>query len=93
VARDVVEQRELGESSVTSSENSARAQRRAVRARRELSDEQRELGDERRELGEESPAWPKPWSSSESSATSLTRSDKSSVKILQYKYVEQFSLL
>jgi hypothetical protein len=54
--------------------------------------EQRELDDEpdkeRRELGEESPAWPKTWSSSESSTSSLPRSDESSVKILQYKYVE-----
>jgi hypothetical protein len=49
-----------------------------VRARRELGEEpdeeRQELGDEpdeeRRELGEESPAWPKTWSSSESSATS-----------------------
>jgi hypothetical protein len=60
-----------------------------VRARRELSDEQRELGDERRELDEESPACPEMWSSSESSATSLARSDESSVKILQYKYIER----
>jgi hypothetical protein len=73
------EQRELGESSATSGASSVRAQRRAARARREL--------------GEESPAWLETWSSSESSATSLTRSDKSSVKILQYKYVEQYSLL
>jgi hypothetical protein len=54
--------------------------------RRELSDEPNE---ERRELGEMSPAWPETWSSSESSATSLMRSDESSVKILQYKYVER----
>jgi hypothetical protein len=55
--------------------------------------ELRELGDEpdeeRRELGEESPAWPETWSSSESSAMSLARSDESLVKILQYKYVER----
>jgi hypothetical protein len=55
--------------------------------------ERRELGDEpdeeRRELGEESPVWPETWSSDESSATSLARSDESSVKILQYKYVDQ----
>jgi hypothetical protein len=55
--------------------------------------EQRELGDEpdeeRRELNEESPAWPETWSSSESSVMSLTKSDESSVKILQYKYVER----
>jgi hypothetical protein len=53
---------------------------------RELGDEPDEEG---RELGEESPAWPEMWSSGESSATSLTRSDESSVKILQYKYVER----
>jgi hypothetical protein len=45
--------------------------------------EQRELDDEpdeeRRKLGEESPAWPETWSSGESSATSLMRSDESSV--------------
>jgi hypothetical protein len=69
------EQRELGESSATSGESSARAQRRVVRGRREL--------------GEESLAWPETWLSSESSVTILTRSDKSSVKILQYKYVER----
>jgi hypothetical protein len=44
----------------------------------------RELGDEpdeeRRELGEESPAWPETWSSGESSATSLTRSDENSAR-------------
>jgi hypothetical protein len=55
--------------------------------------ERRELGDEpdeeRQKLGEESPAWPETWSSGESSAMSLTRSDESSVKILQYKYVER----
>jgi hypothetical protein len=45
--------------------------------RQELSDEPDE---ERRELGEESPAWPETWSSSESSTTSLTRCDESSVK-------------
>jgi hypothetical protein len=50
--------------------------------------EHRELSDEQRELGEESPAWPETWSSSESSTTSLTRSDESSARILQYKYVE-----
>jgi hypothetical protein len=55
--------------------------------------EQRELGDERRELGKESLMWAETWSSNESSATSLTRSDGSSARILQYKYVEQFSLL
>jgi hypothetical protein len=55
--------------------------------------EQRELGDEpdeeRRKLGEVSLAWSETWSSGESLVTSLTRSDESSVKILQYKYVEQ----
>jgi hypothetical protein len=61
VARDVVEQRELGD----------------------------KLDEERGELGEESPVWPETWSSSESSTTSLVRSDESSVKILQYKYVER----
>jgi hypothetical protein len=54
---------------------------------------QRELGDEpdeeRRKLSEESLAWPETWLSGESSATCLTRSDESSVKILQYKYVER----
>jgi hypothetical protein len=35
---------------------------------------------ERRELGEESPVWPETWSSCESSATSLTRSDESSAR-------------
>jgi hypothetical protein len=53
---------------------------------RELSDEPDE---ERRKLGEESPAWPETWLSGESSAMSLTRSDESSVKILQYKYIER----
>jgi hypothetical protein len=42
--------------------------------------ERRELGDdpnrERRELGKESPVWSKTWSSCESSATILTRSDE-----------------
>jgi hypothetical protein len=46
--------------------------------------EQRELGDdpneEQRELGEESPLWPETWLNCESSVTSLTRSDESSVK-------------
>jgi hypothetical protein len=46
--------------------------------------ERRELGDdpheERRELGEESPVWLETWSSGESSATSLTRSDESSAR-------------
>jgi hypothetical protein len=46
--------------------------------------ERRELGDypdeERRELGEESLVWLETWSSCESSATSLTRSDESSVR-------------
>jgi hypothetical protein len=55
--------------------------------------EQRELSDEpdkvRRKLDKEPPAWPKTWSSGESSTTSLTRSDESSVKILQYKYVKR----
>jgi hypothetical protein len=58
-----------------------------------LTNINRELGDEpseeRRKLGEESPAWPETWSSGESLTTSLTRSDDSSVKILQYKYVER----
>jgi hypothetical protein len=48
--------------------------------------ERRELGDdpdeERRELGEKSPVWPETWSSCESSATSLTRSDESSARSL-----------
>jgi hypothetical protein len=61
VARDVVEQRELGD----------------------------EPDEERRKLSEESPTWPKTWLSGESSAMSLTRSEESSVKILQYKYVER----
>jgi hypothetical protein len=46
--------------------------------------ERRELGDdpdeERRELGVESPVWSEMWSSCESSATSLTRSDESSAR-------------
>jgi hypothetical protein len=46
--------------------------------------ERRELGDEpdeeRRELGDESLVWPEMWSSSERSATSLTRSDESSAR-------------
>jgi hypothetical protein len=46
--------------------------------------EQRELSDEpdeeRRELGLESLAWPKTWSSDESSAMILTRSDESSTR-------------
>jgi hypothetical protein len=46
--------------------------------------EQRELDDdpdeERQELGEESLVCPETWSSCESSATSLTRSDESSVR-------------
>jgi hypothetical protein len=46
--------------------------------------EQRELDEEpdveRRELGEESPAWPKTWSSDESSKRSLTWSDESSAR-------------
>jgi hypothetical protein len=53
---------------------------------RELDDKPDKEG---QELGEESPAWPETWSSGESSATSLTKSDESSVKILQYKYVER----
>jgi hypothetical protein len=40
--------------------------------RRELDDDPNE---ERQELGDESPVWPETWSSYESSATSLTRSD------------------
>jgi hypothetical protein len=44
---------------------------------RELDDEPDE---ERRELDEESPAWPETWSSRESSATRLTRSDESSTR-------------
>jgi hypothetical protein len=54
--------------------------------------EQRELIDEpekeRRKLSKESPAWLETWLSGESSMMSLTRSDDSSMKILQYKYVE-----
>jgi hypothetical protein len=46
--------------------------------------EWRELGDEpdveRRELGEESPTWLEAWSSNESSATILIRSDESSAR-------------
>jgi hypothetical protein len=53
---------------------------------RELGDE---LDEERLELGEESPVWPEAWSSDESLAMNLMRSDESLVKILQYKYVEQ----
>jgi hypothetical protein len=82
VARDVVERRELGKSSVrigesstTSSESLTTSSESSVRARREL--------------GDESPVWTETWSSGESSVTSLTRSDESSVKILQYKYVER----
>jgi hypothetical protein len=55
--------------------------------------ERQELGDdpneERRELGKESPVGAETWSSCKRSVTSLTRSDESSVKILQYKFVEQ----
>jgi hypothetical protein len=50
---------------------------RDVVERRELVDDPNK---ERRELGEESPAWPETWSSSKSSAMSLTRSDESSVR-------------
>jgi hypothetical protein len=46
--------------------------------------ELRELGDEpdeeRQELSEKSLVWPETWSSCESSAMSLTRSDKSSAR-------------
>jgi hypothetical protein len=48
--------------------------------RRELDDEPDE---ERRELDEESLAWLETWSSNESSATILTRSDESSARSLQ----------
>jgi hypothetical protein len=45
--------------------------------RRELSDEPDE---ERRELDEESPVWSEMWSSDESSAPILMRSDESSAR-------------
>jgi hypothetical protein len=50
---------------------------RDVVEQREFSDE---LDEERRKLNEESSAWPETWSSGESSVTSLTGSDKSSVR-------------
>jgi hypothetical protein len=74
MAGDVIEQRELGDERRELGDE----QRELSEEWQELGDKRRELGEERQELGDESPVWPKTWSSSESSATSLTRSDESS---------------
>jgi hypothetical protein len=87
------ERRKLGEESLawpetwSSGESSAmsltRARRGVPSVARDVVERQ-ELGDdpneERQELDEESPVWPETWSSYESSATSLTRSNESSAR-------------